>query len=57
MHDFVFLLLDLGVRVVWREDKVDLTAKRIQADNPEITRVHLLLKAVWVFDELLMQLA
>ena len=57
VHDFVFLLLDFGVRVVWWEDKVDLTSKRVQTHNPEIARVHLLLKAVRVFDELLVQLA
>ena len=57
VHDFVFLLLDFGIRVVRREDKVDLTSKRVQTHNPEIARVHLLLKAVRVFDELLVQLA
>ena len=48
VHDLSLLLFHLSVRVVWRENKVDLSAKRIDADNPEVARVHLLLQAVGV---------
>ena len=43
VHDFAFLLLDLGVGVVWREDQVYLSTKRVNANDPEVTCVHLLL--------------
>ena len=57
LHDLVLLLLDFGVGVVWREDEVDFAAERVDADDPEVAGVHLLLKAVRVLLELLVQLA
>ena len=57
VHDFVLLLLHLGVGVIWRENQVNLSSQRVDADHPEVTRIHLLLQAVGVLDELLMQLA
>jgi hypothetical protein len=41
-HDLGLLLLHLGVGVVRREDQVDFAPKRIEADDPEVARVHLL---------------
>jgi len=57
LHYLVLFLLDLGVGVVGRENEVDFSAKRVDADNPEVACVHLLLEAVGVLLELLMQLA
>ena len=57
MHNFVLFLLHFGVGVVWREDQVYLSAQRVDAYNPEVARVHLLLEALGVLHELLVQLA
>ena len=57
MHDLSLLLLYFGVGVVRRENQVDFSAKRIDADDPEVTRVHLLFQTIRVIHELLMKLA
>ena len=43
VHNLGLFLLDFGVRVVWWEDQIDFTAKRIDADHPEVAGIHLLL--------------
>ena len=57
MHNFVLFLLHFGVGVVWREDQIYLSAQRVDPDDPEVARVHLLLEALGVLHELLVQLA
>ena len=54
VHDFVLLLFDFGIGVIWREDEVYLPAETIDADYPVVTRVHLLLETLWVLNKLLM---
>ena len=43
VHDFAFLLLNLGVGIVWREDQVYLSPQGVNTNDPEVTCVHLLL--------------
>ena len=43
VHDFVLLLFDFGIWVIWREYEVYLSSETIDADDPVVTRVHLLL--------------
>lgn len=54
LHDFVLLLLDLGVRVIWWENEIDLSAQRVYSNDPEVAGVHLLLQTVGVLNKLLM---
>ena len=56
MHYLVLFLLNLCIRVVRREDEVDFPTKRVDANHPVVRGVHLLLQAVWVVQELLVQL-
>ena len=56
MHDLILLLLHLSVRVVRREDQIDLSAQRVDAHDPVVGGVHLLLQAVRVVQELLVEL-